>query len=187
MPDLELRRVNADGLPEARQVLTDVYAEVYADALGDPFFSVERFTERLSGHARRNNWEAVIGYQGDEPVGYAYGGALQPGARWWMHMLDPLSEKYTEETGRRTLALFEIMVRKPWRGTGAARHIHEELLSGRAEERVTLLVDPRKRGVKALYERWGYTSIGDQKPFPDSPLYATMVRSLRVPRRAAHV
>jgi GNAT superfamily N-acetyltransferase len=96
-----------------------------------------------------------------------------------MYQLDPLPEDFTEETGERTLALFEIMVRAPWRGTGVAHRIHEELLSERREERVTLLVDPTHAGVKRLYESWGYVRIGDQKPFPDSPLYATMVRELR--------
>ncbi|WP_367137714.1 MULTISPECIES: hypothetical protein [Streptomyces] len=70
------------------------------------------------------------------------------------------------------------MVRRPWRGTGTAQRIHEELLSGRPEQRVTLLVDPAHPKVKALYERWGYRYIGDQRPFPDAPVYATMVRAL---------
>ena len=183
MPDdLVLRRASKDDLPKVRSVLLEVYAEVYADRIAeDPFFSVDRFDERLTNQASRIHWEAVIGYIGDEPVGYAYAAALQPGARWWMTCLDPLPEAYTEETGERTIALYEIMVRKPWRGTGISQRIHEELLAARPEERVTLLVDPRKTGVKALYERWGYEHIADQKPFPDSPLYATMVRQLREP------
>lgn len=93
----------------------------------------------------------------------------------------PLDLDFTEETGRRTLALFEIMVRAPWRGTGTAHAIHEELLAHRPEERVTLLVEPDHPGVKRTYESWGHKHIGDQKPFPDSPLYATMVRQLRDP------
>jgi GNAT superfamily N-acetyltransferase len=184
MGDLEFRHVTAAELPDFRALLIDIYLEVYADRLADPFFSRERFDERLTGHAARNDWEAVIAYKDGEPIGYAYGAALQPGARWWMFQLEPLPEDYTEETGSRTLALFEIMVREPWRGSGYAQRIHEELLSGRKEERVTLLVDPRKESVKRMYERWGYEHIGDQKPFPDSPLYSTMVRQLRG-RRAA--
>lgn len=179
MPEVVLRHVKLDELESVRQLLLDVYAEVYADDLHDPFFSVDRFNERLTGHAGRNNWEAVIGYDGDEPVGYAYAAALQPGARWWMYHLEPLDPDFTEETGRRTLALFEIMVRSPWRGTGTAHAIHEELLAHRPEERVTLLVEPEHTGVKRTYESWGYQHIGDQKPFPDSPLYATMVRQLQ--------
>lgn len=53
-----------------------------------------------------------------------------------MYQIEPLSPDFTEETGSRTLALFEIMIRTPWRGTGVARKIHEELLAYRTEERV---------------------------------------------------
>lgn len=179
MADLELRHVHTDELESVRQQLLDVYAEVYAEKLNDPFFSVARFDERLSRQTSRNNWEAVIAYEAGEPVGYAFAATLQADARWWMYLLNPLSEDYTYEDGVRTLALFEIMVRRPWRGTGTAQRIHEELLSGRSEERVTLLVNPTTPGVKRLYESWGYEHVGDQKPFEDSPLYATMVRQLR--------
>lgn len=177
MDDLLLKRHGIDELETVRPLLLDIYAEVYKDELDDPFSSVERFDERLTGHASRNSWECVIGFQQDEPVGYAYGAALQPGARWWMHQLTPLPADYTEETGHRTLALFELMLRAPWRGQGIGRHLHDELLAGRREERVTLLCDDDI--TKAMYERWGYQHIGDQKPFEDSPLFSTMVKPLR--------
>lgn len=179
MSEFTLRHAKHDELEQFRSLLCEVYAEVYADRLSEPFFTVDRFNERLSGHASRNSWEAVIGYEAGEAVGYAYVAALQRGTRWWMHHLSPLPGDFIKETGERTLALFEIMVRKPWRGTGIARRIHEELLAKRPEERVTLLVDSREKSVKRMYEKWGYEHIGDQKPFPDSPLYATMVRQLK--------
>ncbi|GAA2338573.1 GNAT family N-acetyltransferase [Streptomyces cuspidosporus] len=176
---VELRRYGRADLNAIRQPLTDVYAEVYSARLSDPFFSIERFEERLKGHVSREPWEVVIGWDGDEPVGYAYGSPLPPRSRWWAGMLEPLPEEMTREDGARTMALCELMVRQPWRKTGIAHRIHEELLSGRAEERVTLLVEPTHPKVKALYESWGYENIGDQQPFPDAPVYATMLRILR--------
>ncbi|MGP3928035.1 GNAT family N-acetyltransferase [Streptomyces sp. 8N616] len=176
---IELNHYALDQLPDIRSALVDVYAEVYADQLEDPFFSVERFEERLNGHASRPGWEAVVGYADGQVIGYAYASPLPAESRWWAGMLEPLPEEDTAEDGARTLALFELMVRKPWRGTGNAQLIHEDLLSGRSEERVTLLVEPTHPRVKALYERWGYKHVGDQQPFPDAPVYATMLRHLR--------
>ncbi|MEE1741686.1 GNAT family N-acetyltransferase [Streptomyces sp. BE147] len=175
---VQLRRFTTDDLPAVRPVLLDVYAEVYADELHIPFTSLDRFDRRLTNHSAGDGWEAVIGYDGDRPVGYAYGAPLGRGARWWSHMTTPLPEGFADEDGRRTLALFELMVRAPWQGTGAARRIHEELLRPRPEERVTLLCDPEHPGVLALYESWGYRRVGDQRPFPDSPSFSVMVREL---------
>ncbi|GAA2473113.1 hypothetical protein GCM10010388_77120 [Streptomyces mauvecolor] len=174
----ELIRYNRDQLDAIRPTLVSLYGEVYAKEMADPFFSIERFEDRLSGHASRPGWEAVVAYDRGEAAGYAYASPLPERTGWWTHMLTPLPEDQTRENGQRTLALFEIMVRSPWRGTGLAHRIHEELLHGRPEERVTLLVDPTHAKVKALYESWGYHNIGDQQPFPDSPVYATMLRTL---------
>ncbi|MGP3947662.1 hypothetical protein [Streptomyces sp. 7N604] len=33
--------------------------------------------------------------------------------------------------------------------------------------------------LRARYEAWGYEQIGTQQPFPDSPVFASMMRTLR--------
>lgn len=96
-------------------------------------------------------------------------------------MRQPLPEGYVREDGRRTLALNDVVVRGPWRGAagkGAAHGIQEELVSGRTEQRVTLLVNPAHSDgrLKAVYESWGYEEIGQQQPFPDSPVFSAMMR-----------
>ncbi|WP_228976698.1 GNAT family N-acetyltransferase [Streptomyces sp. DH12] len=179
-PAITLARYGTDQLPAIRATLVSLYGEVYEKEIAeDPFFSVERFEQRLQGHASRPGWEAVVAYDGGEAAGYAYAAALPERTGWWSHMLTPLPAEEIQEDGQRTLALFELMVRAPWRKTGLAARIHEELLANRQEERVTLLVEPGHPKVKALYERWGYHHIGDQQPFPDAPIYATMLRLLR--------
>ena len=93
----------------------------------------------------------------------------------------------TEQSERPTVALKEIMLRVPWRGTGAARRIHDELLSGRPEGQVSLLVNPLAGDgkVKALYERWGYQEISTQQPAPDGPILTAMLRATRLSGSAA--
>ncbi|MFE9926706.1 GNAT family N-acetyltransferase [Streptomyces sp. NPDC005774] len=163
-----------------RQTIVDIHVEVRQRDLGltGPFYSAERFNERLSGHSSVPGWEAVVAFDGTEPAGFAYATPLVPDTRWWTAMTTALPEGYTTETGARTLALNEIVVRRPWRGTGLAQRIHEELLSGRNEERITLLVNPKAGDgkVQAIYERWGYEKIGEQQPFADSPVFAAMMR-----------
>jgi GNAT superfamily N-acetyltransferase len=181
LEDLELRHVR--DVEEVRQAIVDIHVEVRHHDFGltAPFYSAERFNDRLTSHSAAPGWEAVVGYDRGEPVGFAYGVPLGPNTLWWTVMTAPLPEEYTRETGSRTLALNEIVVRKAWRGTGTAHRLHEELLSGRNEERVTLLVNPKAGDGKlqAVYERWGYEKIGEQQPFPDSPVFASMMRTLR--------
>jgi hypothetical protein len=172
------RHFGARQLGEVRDLLVSIYAEVYAERLTDPFFTVERFADRLAGHTSAGNWEAVVGYDGDEPVGYAYGATRAAGSRAWQDVQPPPDPALAHETGERTFFLFELMLRTPWRKTGTARLIHEELIRHRPEERVSLCVEHDHPRVRALYESWAYRHVGSTRPFPDAPLFDLMLRPL---------
>jgi hypothetical protein len=175
---LRLERRDAAGLGDIRPQLLDVYAEVYADRLGEEFHSLARFDERLGWNTQVPGFAAVVGYLADTPVGYAYGCTLQPDTRWWNGLRTPVPEGAATETGSRTFALSELMVVEEARGSGAAQLIHDELLRDRAEERVTLLVERDHPKVRDRYEAWGYTWFGEVLPFPDAPLYDAMILRL---------
>ncbi|MEV7928611.1 MULTISPECIES: GNAT family N-acetyltransferase [unclassified Kitasatospora] len=168
----------ADDLPVIEGQLIEVYAEVYAEeAASDPFFRVERFTERLHRHAAGPRWGCALGEVDGSVVGYAYGFGRTAAYRWG-GLITPVPADLLEETDNRTFALCEVMVRKEWRGTGVARTLHEELLSHRPEDRSHLLVEEDHPKVRALYERWGYTWMGTMQPYPDSPRYDSMLRPI---------
>lgn len=165
-------------LPAIEETLISVYAEVYqVEAAADPFFSVERYTERLHSHASAPRWGCALGDVEGEPVGYAYGFGYTAASRW-RDLLTEVPAEELVETDNRTFALCEIMVRAPWRRTGIARALHDELLARRSEERSSLLVDQEHPRVRALYESWGYRWMGVMQPFPDSPRYDAMLRPL---------
>ncbi|RZU28302.1 hypothetical protein EV284_6468 [Streptomyces sp. BK022] len=167
-----------------RDLILDIHIEVRGEfgLLNQPFYHPERFDERLTMYASRPGWEAVVAYSGEEePIGYVFAVPLGADTKWWDNERHDHPADYVREDGERTLALNEILVRRKWRGAhgqGAARALHEELLSQRQEQRVTLLVNPELSGgrLKAVYESWGYRKIGEQQPFDDSPVFATMLR-----------
>jgi GNAT superfamily N-acetyltransferase len=181
----EIKHYTAEQLPEIRQILLDIHAEVRHRDFGltGPFYTVERFDERLSSYASRPGWSAAVCCSDGRPAGFCFGVPLGADTRWWSAMTTPLPAGYTDEDGKRTVALNEIVVRRPWRGRGVARQLHEAWLSRRTEERVTLLVNPAagNGAVQAVYEAWGYRKVGEQKPFPDSPVFASMMRPVRLP------
>ncbi|MEC4015073.1 GNAT family N-acetyltransferase [Streptomyces sp. H27-D2] len=170
---VELRSITI--LAPVRQTIIDLYAEVRAELLHLPNYRIDAFSERLNRHSGESGWQAVIGYDDGTPVGYAYANTVEPGDRWWKRMDPPAPEQYSRTAA---VALKEIMVRVPWRGTGTARRIHDELLCDRAEPYVSLLVNPEAGDgkVRALYESWGYRQISRQQPSPGSPVLAAMVR-----------
>lgn len=171
---VELRH-HTDLTAQVRQDLLDVYADVRAPLLHLVNYRVEAFAERLDRHAGEPGFELVLGYEGEVPVGYAYGNTIDAGDRYWQRMAEPLPDGYTDTP---VLAIKEIGVRTPWRGTGTARRIHDELLARRTEDRVTLMVNPLAGDgkVQAVYESWGYQAVNSQQPTPDSPRLAAMVR-----------
>ncbi|MDX2694582.1 N-acetyltransferase [Streptomyces ipomoeae] len=178
-----LRLLRTSDVEKYRQLILDIHVEVRTQfgLMEDPFNAVERFDERLTSYASRDGWEVIIAYQADEPAGYIFGSPLVRGSLWWSSMRQPQPEEFTRETGSRTFAVQEVLVREAFRGTagaGASRLLHETLLAERNEERATLLVDPTRSDgrLKAVYESWGYRDIGAQQPFDDSPIFATMLR-----------
>lgn len=182
---IEVSHYTAADLDKIRETMLDIHVEVRHRDFGltGPFYDRDRFNERLSAYASRPGWTAVLGHEDGEPVGFCFGTTLAADTKWWDSMTEPLPVKTTHEDGQRTVALNEIVVRKPWRGRSVAWQLHEAWLHHRTEERVTLLVNPANGdgAVQARYEAWGYRSIGLQQPFPDSPVFATMLRPVKLP------
>lgn len=183
MTGIDIRHYDHHQAADLRPLLLETYAEIYAEeAATDPFAAVDRFAEGLDGWSGRPGWTCTVGYDGGQPVGYAYGAPLPEDARWWGGLLTEVPADVVTETGHRTYALSELMVRTPWRKTGAARQLHDALLDTRPEERATLLVDQDHPKVHALYQSWGWRTLGDLRPrIPAAPLFHAML--LDLPRR----
>jgi GNAT superfamily N-acetyltransferase len=174
---VRFRRHALADLGEIRGPITQLYLETYAAGRTEVFFSPERFAERLDDHTGPG-WSAVTAWRGDEAAGFAYACPLPPDTPWWQGVEPPPDPPFVREDGRRTLALLQLMVREPWRGLGVARRLHDLLLEGRDEERVTLLVEAAHPRVEARYREWGYRQVGRQRPYPDGPRYHVLLRPL---------
>ncbi|MFF2808543.1 GNAT family N-acetyltransferase [Streptomyces sp. NPDC058000] len=173
---IELRTFHS--FEPARQHLLDVYADVRADLLHLPNYAVSAFAERLDRHSEEPGWVAVLAYEHGNPIGYAYANTVDSEDRWWKRVAPNPPAEYTD---RHAVALKEIGVRIPWRGTGAARRIHDALLADRDEPYVTLMVNPAAGDGKVhrLYEIWGYEDIGRSRPSAASPVLTVMIRAVR--------
>lgn len=170
----QLQRFRLWDLEYVRPVLVELYQECYAAGRDLPFYTREHFLERLTDHAGPG-WEAVVGYSQGRPIGYSYGCPLPADTVWWDQAQPELPPDLTAEDGGRTFAVLQLMVRTDWRGTGLARRLHNSLVGGRREKRLTLLVEDGHEKVGALYEQWGYAAAAHTQPYSDGPVYKLML------------
>lgn len=167
---IELRQFAHDDLDEIRETLMAVHRDAYADQMDDEFH--QRFAWFVDHWGGNPGFKCVIAYAGEEPVGFAYGAPAAPGREWWRDHLDPAPAE------SRTFAVSELMIKVKNRKQGLSQRLHSALLGERSEDLATLLVDTTHPKVQSMYESWGYRKVGERQPFPDSPLYAVMIREL---------
>ncbi|MFI1105046.1 N-acetyltransferase [Streptomyces melanogenes] len=174
---VEYSLADAEHLPYVRHSLLDVHLDIHGASYA------ERFEARLQTAAAQPGWTTAIGYQAGRAVGYCHGFSLPADTDWWSNVIVPLPEYVTRESGQRTAVLSEIVVRKPWRGTGVAAQLHDIWLSLRPEERVTLLVDSTigDGALQRVCEKWGYRSVSNHRTPGDPTVYTAMIRPVNRP------
>lgn len=180
--DLTFEHYDGDTAPAILDsVINPLYEATHAEKLANPFYTTERFAERVTGYMRAPGFGLVIAHGDGKPIGLAFGYTLPVDARWWTGLTTPVDQGLIEETGSRTFAVNEIMTLPEYQRQHVARDTHRELLRVRQEERATLLVDEANAPAITAYERWGYRKIANLRPFPDSPNFAAMVLPLPIP------
>jgi GNAT superfamily N-acetyltransferase len=180
------RRYNAEEARGAREVVETVHKGAYWENIesGDRFSQSEAFMGRFDAYASNPRFDLVVAFDGDQPVGQAWGWALAPNSRWWEGLESQPEPGFTIEDGKRTFALSEIMVVRGHTGHGIAHALHDELLRGRREQRATILVRPANTRAYSTYLRWGWRMVAKLRPgWPDAPTFDVLI--LPLPLKAA--
>lgn len=177
-PDVKLCHYTGYELSTIRNIAIDLYREAFAHEIDEPFWSVERYSQRIERHAAMSGFSAVVAYANEGPIGFAYGITLPTTTRWWATIQPPLTDPtFTREDGYRTFALFEVIIKSEHQGKGIGRRIHDELLSKRSEQRVTIATHHGNTHAGNTYTRWGYHHIGTRQPAPPAPLLDVFLRT----------
>jgi GNAT superfamily N-acetyltransferase len=159
--NIRVQHLDAHEATEQRDDIIALYERVWLSGWKDdnPFFSRERFVDRLDKHLAAPDFGLVTVRLGDQLIGYIYGFARQ-----------------REDM----LIVAELMVAPEYRRQGLARLLHNELLGHRAEKTAQLLVEKDNTPAQAAYRAWGWRKAGDLQPFADAPNYDVMVRDLPI-------
>jgi GNAT superfamily N-acetyltransferase len=191
VPDLELRHHDGTAARAVLGELLDVYRVVYGVApyLGDPFFSVEAFADRLTTATELAGFEAVTAHAGAETIGLAHGVTLPPDRSWWLDLADarPPAARAAAQA-HDVFWLRELMVLPSRTGRGAGRALHDALVTARPEHWTALTCIHDNEPARSTYPRWGYQAIGPRiRHAPDSPEYDALLLAPGALRtRAAH-
>jgi len=71
---------------------------------------------RYGAYSSRSDFDLVIAYHGDRPIGQTWGWPLNEKTAWWNGLSEEPEPGFTQENGRRTFALSEFMVVHDWTG-----------------------------------------------------------------------
>ncbi len=120
-------------------------------------------------------------FANDQLIGYIYGFCLSEATAWWEGLLTEVPPDFTKETGNRTFAISELLVKQEYQRQGIASTLHNALLKGRTEERATLLVEPENTAAQSAYATWGWQKVSQLHPdwgnIP-APIYDVLIFSL---------
>jgi GNAT superfamily N-acetyltransferase len=177
-PEVELRHYTGHELSAIRNIAIDLYRGAFGHEIDTPFWSVQRYSQRLDRHATMAGFSAVVAYANAEPIGFAYGITLPATTRWWATIQPPLTDPtFAREDGHRTFALFEVIVAAEHQGHGTGRRIHDHLLATRSEQRITTATHHGNTHARTTYTTWGYHHIGTRQPPPPAPLFDVYIRN----------
>ncbi|MET8040170.1 GNAT family N-acetyltransferase [Micromonospora sp. NPDC005215] len=172
---LQLRHHSAKEAERLLDQLVDLYLEVYTG--GGEFYGEDRYRRQLDLHMQRTGWELVTATADGTLVAYIYGFPLPHNTRWWDGIQDPVPPAFTEENGKRTFALSELLVHPAWRRQGVARALHDDFVASRTETRTTLLVRPDNLPAQAAYHSWGWNGVTKLRPnWEGAPVFDVLVR-----------
>lgn len=175
--DAEYQRYDGASAKAITDELVEVYARVYDTPpyVGDPFFSVASFRERLEAAFASEGFETVTARRDGQIIGYVHGATLAADKPWWTSLdgRRPGQLRALADAGQ-VFWLRELMVLPEFQNQGLGRKIHDTVITGRAESATTLTCIIDNQPARDAYLRWGYTVMGEIKHAPESPTYDAM-------------
>lgn len=148
-----------------------VYAGVWPERDRDE--ARENFT-RYAGYA---GFIGLVAYDGDEPVGVAYGATSQLGV-WW-HDKAAAGLGADHPALQDAWRLVELAVVDAHRGRGIGGELHDRLLAAQPNARALVCTAVHNTHARDIYERRGWRYVAESFDFPGEPHpYVIMAREV---------
>jgi GNAT superfamily N-acetyltransferase len=170
--------VDGDGgtVSDVLDDMVEVYSEVYAEPPynSGSLWQRDAFLDRTRRQVARAGFHIIhTRSQDGEIIGYSFGVPFEQG-RWWS---SNASDPPVEILSATKFAVIELILRKPWRGRGIGRQMHDRLLKDRPEQYAILTAHPMAPA-RRMYQRWGWRQVGTAQHSVDSPVFDALVLPL---------
>jgi ribosomal protein S18 acetylase RimI-like enzyme len=160
--------------------LQALHAEAYSGLTGASEDDSSRVSGSLQVQRRQPGFALAQAHSGGYLIGYATGMPLRPSTSWWRDLTTSLPEQVTAEHPGRTFALTDLVVRPAWRRQRIGAYLLDLLLSGRPEERATVMVPPGATAAQAAFQNWGWRKIARTRaPASGSPASDVLIIELQ--------
>ncbi len=137
----------------------------------------DEFVERMSSQLEHPHFRLIAALEDGEVAGFSYGYQF-PTDRWWRGARTAPPNEVAAGT---KFAVIEIVVDRPFRGRRIAKQLMDHLLLDQIEDWGVLLAKP---GALAhdMYQRWGWTIVGEVQSYPHWPVDDALVINLDAQR-----
>lgn len=186
MADLKLgiERYDSQSTLATKAEILPVYAAAHHDLQHNPWFHPDQFWRRLVDlYAPGQDFELVAGRLDGQVVGYAFGSPRFGDDELWQKSRDTFPGLELPAEPQPIYIFREFAVHPEQQRQGVGRQLHDALLEPRPEPLASLLVRKDNEPAQAAYRAWGWRRLGDQQPFPDSPVFDQLVLGMAVNRR----
>jgi GNAT superfamily N-acetyltransferase len=166
---------------QLKDALNSTYEAARVDQQHDPFFTPERFWQRLLDlYLPSKDFGLCAGWLDGEMIGFAFGSVRDrdSSAPIWASAAPVLPGRPGPVQETDVYIFRELNVRPEHQGHGYGRELHDALLDRRPESVAHLLVRKDNDRARRAYFSWGWRRIGELRPFQDAPLMDEMVIAL---------
>jgi GNAT superfamily N-acetyltransferase len=156
-----LRHLSRWQAEQQQEALADEFVETFRRAHGDDFADRQAFLKAFNRAFSRAGFDMVVASSVGKTVGHAYGYHIDRAGEWWRGLSGDAPWDIEELTvSGQVFALAELTVRPPFRRTGVAGRLLEQLLARTDAALVVTRVDPANTGAVAALRGWGWVRLG---------------------------
>lgn len=165
---VEIRSVSLAELPSYYNAIVDIYDSVFTlPPYNERQTIVRQFARVLPQQMQRPNTKMQLAFDGQRPIGMAYGSTCT--AEQWFHAVvtDGMSSAMSQLWFEDAFEIIELALLPDYHGQGIGGQLHDTLLADLPHKTAVLSTINAETPARHLYRKRGWQSIRENFVFPN--------------------